>query len=140
MRSDLFRATTLVVVTIASGAGLVHAAPDLREAGLLPTGDSGPELVYTILNLTEDMQAIGACPIDLTEAQRATEIVLRRERLRPVYSPIAGGPDVLTQEFAASLATGECEWTAQTVFQGQTYASLRDAARAHRAPQLTARP
>jgi hypothetical protein len=128
MQSDLTRAIVIVVIATASGAGLVHAAPELREAGLLPAAQPAPELVYTILNLTDDMQAITACPIDLAETQRLAETALRRQRVRPVYSPIAGGPDVLTHEIAANFTSGECQWTAQTVFRGQTYSDLSEAA------------
>jgi len=128
IKSDGLRAFGAVLVSVCLGAGLVHAAPQLREAGFLPAATLTPaisepqqELVYAIINMTEEMDARMACPLDLGLARSRVEAGLKDKAVHPVYSPIAQGPDVLTHEISARLNTekSECLWTTVTLYAGR---------------------
>jgi len=127
MNSDVFRAMGAVLVSAGLGVGLVQAAPELRKAGLLPEAataisSSVPprELVYAIINMTEEMDARTACPLDMDIARLRVETGLQSHAVKPVYSPVAEGPDVLTHEISAQLDTAgtRCLWTAVTLYAG----------------------
>ena len=127
MNSDGLRAIGAVLVSACLGMGLVHAAPELRNAGFLPettTGISAPEpqreLVYAIINMTEEMDARMACPLDIDTARLRVEAGLQGQAIKPVYSPVAEGPDVLTHEISARLnrTANECLWTVVTLYAG----------------------
>jgi hypothetical protein len=131
MVSDMTRASAAVIIAAGLGAGLSASAPALREAGFLPADVVAPaptELVYTIINMTEDLDARAACPLDLAKAREHAEAGLTQANLKPVYSPIAGGPDVITHEVSTDQT---CLWTATTYFAGtvtQPQSDLPDAA------------
>lgn len=146
MKSDWHRALAAVLLTTGLGAGLAGFAPELRDSGLIPAPRPAAEteLVYSIVNLTEDLGARSACPLDLAAARARVEAGLRAHALKPVFSPIAEGPGVLTQEVAAQrLSAGDgtvCGWTANAAFngrrgpvrrdrEGQSYSSLEAASR-----------
>jgi hypothetical protein len=128
MKSDLTRAIAAVLLAAGLGAGLSTSAPALREAGYLPAAIPAPaptELVYTIINMTEDLDARAACPLDLAKAREQAEAGLIDDSLKPVYSPIAGGPDVITHEIFTDVS---CKWTATTYFAGTITQPLSDGA------------
>tara|TARA_R110000868_G_scaffold92734_2_gene257208 strand:- start:4049 stop:4525 length:477 start_codon:yes stop_codon:yes gene_type:complete len=124
MISDFGRAVMALLLASACAAGLTAFAPELREAGLLPApAQPEPELVYSIVNITEDFQARTACPLDLAAARARIEAGLRAQALKPVFSPIAEGPGVFTQEVIARPIAGNgtmvCGWAAHATFNGQ---------------------
>ena len=69
MTSDWQRALAALFLTAGLGAGLTGFAPELRENGLLPAPQPETELLYSIVNLTEDIHARTACPLDLAAAR-----------------------------------------------------------------------
>lgn len=123
MKSDWRRALTALLLTAGLGAGLTGFAPELREKGLLPAAQPETELLYSIVNLTEDLHARTACPLDLAAARARVEAGLRAQALKPVFSPIAEGPGVLMQEVAARpISAGDgtvCGWTASAALNGR---------------------
>jgi len=135
-RSDLIRATGVLGVALAAGIALAAYAPALREAGILPPAGARadierPELVYTIINVTESLSARQACPLDLDLARPRIETRLAGSGVIPVFSPIAEGPDVLTHEVMADTARSSstmqtCQWTALALLEGQRTALHRD--------------
>ena len=135
-RSDLIRATGVLGVALAAGIALAAYAPELREAGVLPRAVAGtdlarPELVYTIINVTESLSARQACPLDLDLARPRIEARLAGLGVTPVFSPIAEGPDVLTHEVMADTAplagtTQTCRWTAVALLDGRRTPQHRD--------------
>ncbi|WP_417481616.1 hypothetical protein [Maricaulis sp.] len=146
MNSDWQRALAALLLATGLGAGLAGFAPELHETGLIPRPRpvAETELVYSIVNLTEDMDARTACPLDLAAARARIEAGLRAHALKPVFSPIAEGPGVLTQEVAAQpISAGDatvCGWTASVSLngrrgplrrdrEGQSYSSLEAASR-----------
>lgn len=127
MRSDVFRASSAVLLAALGGAGLVQAAPGLRDAGVLPAPAPAREIVYTVINLTESFDAHSACPLDIETMRAGTAEELAGARVVPVYSPIADGPDVLTHEVEARLEDGHCRWEARFLYQGASHARAADA-------------
>jgi hypothetical protein len=124
MISDWQRALAALLIAAGLGSGLANLAPELREAGLLPSQTpTKSELLYSIVNITEDFEARSACPLDLEAARARIEAGLRAQALQPVFSPIAEGPGVLTQEIAAQPIAADsgmvCGWTASASFNGQ---------------------
>ena len=73
MTSDWQRALAALFLTAGLGAGLTGFAPELRENGLLPAPQPETELLYSIVNLTEDIHARTACPLDLAAARARVE-------------------------------------------------------------------
>lgn len=130
MRSDWRRALAALLLTTGLAAGLAGFAPELRENGLLPAPQPETELLYSIVNLTEDLHARTACPLDLAAARARVEAGLRAQALKPVFSPIAEGPGVLMQEVAAqrvaSVDGTVCGWTANAAFNGRRGPVRRD--------------
>ncbi len=124
MISDRVRALGALLGAAAFAVGLTAFAPQLRGAGILPQQALvEAELLYSIVNLTEDLSARSACPLDLAAARARIETGLRAHALQPVFSPIAEGPGVLTQEIAAQWIPAEsgngCGWTASASFNGR---------------------
>lgn len=109
VKNDLLRAGLALAASLAMSAGAVQAAPWLRAQGYLGEPE---ERLYTILNLTEDMTAYTACPLDEDALRRQVERDLAAAGARGVYSPIAGGPDVLTIEAVARWQddSAGCRW------------------------------
>lgn len=133
MISDRVRALGALLGAAAFGTGFIVFAPQLRQAGILPPpAQTEPELLYSIVNLTEDLNARSACPLDLAAARARVEAGLRAHALKPVFSPIAEGPGVLTQEIAAqriAAASGTvCDWSANAYFNGRRGPLRRDQA------------
>ena len=134
MKSDWQRALAVLVIAGGLGAGLAGFAPELRQAGFAPAPQPAAEteLLYSIVNLTEDLGARSACPLDLAAARARVEAGLRAHALKPVFSPIAEGPDVMTQEIAAqhiAAASGTvCDWSASAYFNGRRGPLRRDQA------------
>ena len=131
MNSDWHRALAALLLATGLGAGLAGFAPELRETGRnSPPAMEEIELLYSIVNLTEDLGARSACPLDLAAARARVEAGLRAHALKPVFSPIAEGPGVLTQEIAAQrIAAGNgtvCGWTASASFNGRRGPLRRD--------------
>jgi hypothetical protein len=132
MKSDWQRALAALLLSAGLATGLAGFAPELRETGLLPPprAPEETELLYSIVNLTEDLGARSACPLDLAAARARVEAGLRAHALKPVFSPIAEGPGVLTQEVAAQRITAEsgtvCGWTASAYFTGRRGPLRRD--------------
>ncbi|WP_300545349.1 hypothetical protein [Maricaulis sp.] len=111
MRLDVFRALAALAGTLTGAVALTAFAPELRSAGLLPAPADRPELVYTLINVTEELAARRACPLDLEAAKVRVETGLG-PGVRPVYSPIADGPDILVHEMTARHENDICRWTA----------------------------
>lgn len=134
MKSDWQRALTALFLAAGLGIGLAGFAPELRATGLVPPPRAAAEteLLYSIVNITEDLSARSACPLDLAAARVRIEAGLRAHALKPVFSPIAEGPGVLTQEVAAQrIAAGSgtvCGWTASAHFNGRRGPVRRDQA------------
>ena len=130
MISDFGRAAMALLLAGACGGGIAAFAPELRVAGLLPAPANESELVYSIVNITEDLGARTACPLDLATARARIEAGLRAQALKPVFSPIAEGPGVFTQEVIAQpiAANGTlvCGWAANASFNGQRGPLRRD--------------
>ena len=132
MKTDWQRALAALLLAAGLGTGLAGFAPELREAGFVPAPQASgeTELLYSIVNLTEDLGARSACPLDLAAARARVEAGLRAHALKPVFSPIAEGPGVLTQEIAAQrIAAGNgtvCGWTASASFNGRRGPVRRD--------------
>lgn len=132
MKSDWQRALAALLLSAGLGTGLAGFAPELRETGLLPPPHAATEteLLYSIVNLTEDLGARSACPLDLVAARARVEAGLRAHALKPVFSPIAEGPGVLTQEVAAQRIPADsgtvCGWTASAYFNGRRGPLRRD--------------
>ncbi|SDM74450.1 hypothetical protein [Maricaulis salignorans] len=132
MNSNWQRALVAVLLAACVGTGLTALAPQLHETGSIPAPQAAPEteLIYSIVNLTEDMTARSACPLDLDAARARVEAGLRAHSLKPVFSPIAEGPGVLTQEVAARrLPAGSntvCGWSANAYFNGRRGPLRRD--------------
>ncbi|WP_300528848.1 hypothetical protein [Maricaulis sp.] len=126
MAGDGVRALGALIVAAGLGLGAAKAAP------YLPWAQTGPEqsaeLVYTIINMTEDYDALARCPLDIDEARSAAEAGLARRPVKPVYSPIADGPGVLVHEVAAISApdTASCQWTSQARYGGGVTAPVSD--------------
>lgn len=118
-RSDVFRAASALGLSLAAAVALSAWAPELRAAGLLPEPAARPELVYTVIDVTESVRARQACPLDLAAARERIEPRLARLGVAPVYSPIAEGRDVLTHEVAAEAAPA-CRWTVTARLNGRT--------------------
>jgi hypothetical protein len=112
-RSDAVRAAAALIFAAGTAAAVVGYAPELRASGLLPVAAEPPELVYTLINVTDELAARQACPLDLDVAKRRVEAGLGRD-VRPVYSPIAEGADVLVHEVSARLDGSDCVWSAHT--------------------------
>jgi len=134
MITDRLRALGALVCAAALGTGLAAFAPEQRDAARVPAPQAAPEteLLYSIVNLTEDISARSACPLDLAAARARVEAGLRAHALKPVFSPIAEGPGVLTQEIAAqriAAASGTvCDWSANAYFNGRRGPLRRDQA------------
>lgn len=130
MIPDHWRAIGALGVSAAFAAGLVLVAPQVRAAG----GAINPveaELVYTIINVTEDLAARSACPLDLASARHRAEAGLHAAELNPVFSPIADGPGVLMHEVEAEWVSREagtpCRWASRARLDGQHGPVRRDA-------------
>ncbi|WP_203292120.1 hypothetical protein [Maricaulis parjimensis] len=117
-RSDVFRAAMALAVTGSAASALVVFTPELRAAGILPEPLPQRELVYTFINITDDLDARQACPLDLDAAKSQVESGLG-QTVRPVYSPIADGPDILVHEVEAVHRDGDCEWSSTVLIGGQ---------------------
>lgn len=125
LASDVFRAATALAAALAGAVALSAWAPELRAAGLLPAAAEPPELVYTVIDVTESVRARRACPLDLAAARDRIERRLGRMGVAPVYSPIAEGPGVLTHEIAADAGPA-CRWTVTARLNGRTTPARRD--------------
>jgi len=126
-RSDVFRAAGALGLSLAAAVALSAWAPELRAAGLLPEPAERPELVYTVIDVTESVRARQACPLDLATARDRIERRLVRMGVAPVYSPIAEGPGVLTHEIEAD-AEPACRWTVTARLNGRTTPARSDRA------------
>ena len=124
-RSDVFRAACALGLSLAGAVALSAWAPDLRAAGILPAPAEPPELVYTVIDVTESVRARQACPLDMAAARDRIERQLGRLGVAPVYSPIAEGPGVLTHEVEAA-AEPACHWTVTARLNGHTTPERRD--------------
>ncbi|MBR9826166.1 MAG: hypothetical protein GYB36_10240 [Alphaproteobacteria bacterium] len=113
MKADIARAALALTATLVLSAGAVQAAPWLKAQGYWPQTLSEPaDQLYTILNLTEDVSAFVACPLDENGLRTRIENGLAVRGARGVYSPIAEGPEVLTIEAVAVLENENrtCLW------------------------------
>ncbi|WP_339745397.1 hypothetical protein [uncultured Maricaulis sp.] len=134
MKSDWQRALTALLLATGLGTGLAGFAPELRATGLVAARPAAAEteLLYSIVNITEDLGARSACPLDLAAARARIETGLRAQALKPVFSPVAEGPGVLTQEIAAQRIAADrgtiCGWTASAHFNGRRGPLRRDRA------------
>jgi hypothetical protein len=87
---------------------------------------SGSEILHTLINLTEDLEARARCPLDTTAAQSAIQAGFNRRNLNAIYSPVADGQDVVTHELVALPAplgtdiepTETCLWQTTIMFRG----------------------
>jgi hypothetical protein len=127
-RSDVVRAASALALSLAGAVALTGFAPELRAAGLLPEPADRPDLIYTVIDMTESVETRRACPLDLEAAQSRIEASLVRLGVDPVYSPIAEGPDVLTHEVRADR-TETCRWTVLARLNGRATAERRDTGR-----------
>ena len=110
MRSDVMRAGLALAGALALSTGAVQAAPWLKAQGYWP---APPERLYTIINLTEDVSAYTACPLDEWAMRSQIEDRLSARGSLGIYSPIAEGDEVLTIEAVAiwHSETQACRWT-----------------------------
>jgi|GEM_PF-2412156 len=125
-RSDVFRAAGALALALAGAVALSAWAPELRAAGLLPELAERPELVYTVIDVTESVRARQACPLDMAAARDRIEHQLHRLGVAPVYSPIAEGPGVLTHEIEADAEPTSCRWTVTARLNGHATPPRRD--------------
>ena len=149
-RSDVFRAAMALAVTASAASALVVFTPELRAAGLLPEPVPQRELVYTFINITDELDTRQACPLDLDAARTQVEAGLQGA-VRPVYSPIADGPDILVHEVEAVELNGGCQWSSTVLIGGRldgphddrpddALSSLEQASRAARPLLMDIRP
>ena len=130
--SDLFRAAGLLAATAAGAAALAGFTPELRAAGVLPAPAEREALVYTVIEMTERFDTRRACPLDMNTARQKIERQIDRLGFQPVYSPIAGGPDVLTHEFLAErdvspqAGAQACAWQVAALLNGRVTPASRD--------------
>lgn len=118
--SDVVRAVGVLATALAGAAGLSVFSPELRAAGLLPQPADRPELVYSIVNVTESMAARQTCQLDLEAARRKIDAKLAGNGVAPVFSPIAEGPGVLLHEVSAEMSGASCRWTATARLDGRS--------------------
>jgi hypothetical protein len=126
MADDGVRALGALVVASGLAVAAVQAAPYLRRAeneAVMPV-----EMVYTIINLTEDYDVLARCPLELDDAKAQAEAGMSSRSVTPVYSPIADGPGVLVHEVTANLASDaeDCLWTSQARYGGGTTPTVSD--------------
>lgn len=126
MAGDGVRALGALVVAGGLAVAAVQAAPYLPRAeseAAMPA-----EMVYTIINLTEDYDVLSRCPLDLDHAKAEAEAGMNGRAVTPVYSPIADGPGVLVHEVTANLGQGaaECLWTSQARYAGGSTPEVSD--------------
>ena len=118
IRSDVFRAVMALAVTGSTAGALVVFTPELRATGLLPDPAPQRDVVYTFINITDDLDTRQPCPLDLAAARQKVETGLGRA-VRPVYSPIADGPDILVHEVEAVRHNGDCQWSSTVLIGGR---------------------
>lgn len=106
-----------LAVTGSAAGALVVFTPELRAAGILPEPAPQRDVVYTFINITDDFATRQACPLDLVAARRKVESGLGAS-VRPVYSPIADGPDILVHEVEAVQRDGDCQWSSTVLIGG----------------------
>lgn len=131
MKSDTGRALGALITAAILATGVVQALPAMRDAGWItaPEAEAAglrPELLYAVINLTDAYDALEACPLDLGDARSRIESGLANARVRPVFTPIAEGPDVLVHEVEAQLKTGAdgetvCAWQTTTLYGGNRH-------------------
>ncbi len=132
MQSDTGRALGALVISCAGAVALVAASPALHRAGWIsaphkPVAESGSQdLLYAIIDLTEEYEIMAACPLDLEAAKTRVESALRARNLNPVYTPIAEGPGVLIHEVealeASDASVTPCVWRSTTLYAGHRLA------------------
>jgi len=148
-RSDLFRASGALMLTCAAATAAVKASPGPAAGHDEPP--ALPDLVYTLINVTDDYEARRLCPLDENAARARIEAGLSGHA-NAVYSPIADGPDILVHEMTATASGPEtgplCDWSVavhlgghsnrHTDRPGAALSSLEQAGR-HLEPLLEAR-
>jgi hypothetical protein len=97
-----------------------------------PADPSHPEVLYTLINVTEDLETRSMCPLDYEAVHAVIQAEFNQRNVKAVYSAIANGHSVMTHELASLTASNHppdqaqnsCLWQTTIWYRGtRRYAS-----------------
>lgn len=90
----------MVFVSLVFGADPAISIESPKHIASTSGAISSGEILYTLINVTEDLEARTVCPLDFEAAQAIVQTGFDRRNIQAIYSPVAGGRRVLTHELA----------------------------------------